>query len=735
MATEHGEAWHRRAAELADWAMARLVNRTDRYGGYYFDVESQSTKPVTCPVKGVRANCLTPALLVRHFRAAGTSDVIGVHGLGVDSCGRWVGVDVDAHPGMPANPEANRAFALSIYASLKELGFAPLLYSSNGNGGYHVRVLFHDAVSGETLYVFGHWLVRNHREFGFEKPPEVFPKQVKLSESTKFGNWMRLPGRHHTRDYWCEVWDGAQWLAGDAAIDHMLALPAISGGDIPGVALEFDVEPRTVKAPVDARDQSDVFEDFNRSQTVESVAAILRSNGWTETGRRGDRWDFRRPGKDTGGDSGNLKICDGTVVFYPFTSSTALEQNVGLNPSQLRCQLEFGGQFARMADRLRAEGYGAAVRNEVHTPKAAQGTTAPVAAKSGQSAKKDPFDSGILLPDLLSLDLPPMQFVFDGILPEGLTVLAGRPKQGKSWLAMLMGISAASAACWLGAQCRGGRDVLHLALEDTRRRYRDRSAKIVRSLSVQPSYRLDIRTSWPRAGKGGLARLAEWLKDHPGGIVIIDTLVKFRDPPKTRGNSYEEDYEAVSSLKALADEFGAVILVITHTRKLVAEDPFDEISGTLGINGAADGMMVLERVRGSETAALFLAGRDIPEQTLVIQWSDELCIWSLQERRDGIERPEKPTGPNKIERCAQWLSDFLGACSWPDSEVLSAAKREGFTEDNLKRAKATLRKKEPRLCSKARGSGGVWWQWMGHQEYPKPDRETPHTPHTGVNVA
>jgi hypothetical protein len=233
------------------------------------------------------------------------------------------------------------------------------------------------------------------------------------------------------------------------------------------------------------------------------------------------------------------------------------------------------------------------------------------------------------------------------------------------------------------------------------------------ALGVNPPPTLEVRTSWPRAGKGGLTRLAEWFRDQPRGVVVIDTLARFRDPPSGRGSSYDQDYAAVSEVKTLADQYGGAALLIHHTRKGGAEDPFDEVSGTLGLNGAADGLMVLDRQRGANGAALYVTGRDLPEATLSLTWDAASGLWSLVSRADGIERPERAAAPNKVERCAAWLKTFLTAYAFPDEEILAAAKEHDFTPEDVKRAKAALRKDDPRLNSKARGFQGQWWNWIG----------------------
>ncbi|MFO0821638.1 MAG: AAA family ATPase [Gemmataceae bacterium] len=350
------------------------------------------------------------------------------------------------------------------------------------------------------------------------------------------------------------------------------------------------------------------------------------------------------------------------------------------------------------------------------------GHSTPKPSSTASSAKPDLFDPGINLAALMKADLPAPKFVADGFLPEGLSILAGRPKMGKSWLALLAAVAVHRGLPCLSATSEA-RDVLHLALEDTRLRYKDRATKVLRGLSLTPGDRLDVRTNWPRAGKGGLIKLAEWFATHPGGLVIVDTLARFRDPPSGRGSSYDEDYRAVSELKALADKHGGAVLVIHHTRKGAAEDPFDEVSGTLGINGAADALMVLDRQRGVNSAALYITGRDLPDATLNLAWDAVNGLWSLVNRVDGIERPEKQEPENKVDRCARWLRSILEVFAWPDNEIIDGAAKAGFSTTNVKLAKVALRQAEPRLQSRKRGfSDAQWWNWISTNNSPPPDR-------------
>jgi hypothetical protein len=112
--------------------------------------------------------------------------------------------------------------ALAVYAEARALGFDVLLLDSNGAGGFHVWLVFRDAVPMAAAWRLGMWLVRDHRRYGLTRWPESFPKSPRLT-AKRIGPWVRLPGRHHTREHWSRVWDGRGWLEGEAAVRAILA--------------------------------------------------------------------------------------------------------------------------------------------------------------------------------------------------------------------------------------------------------------------------------------------------------------------------------------------------------------------------------------------------------------------------------------------------------------------------------------------------------------------------------
>ncbi len=212
--------------------------------------------------------------------------------------------------------------------------------------------------------------------------------------------------------------------------------------------------------------------------------------------------------------------------------------------------------------------------------------------------------------DLLARKFQPVRWLAQGLVAEGLFLLAGRPKTGKSWLALQLAHAVAGGGDFLGRRTtRAG--ALVLALEDNERRLQRR----LEALGAQPGMAgLKLATAWPRADRGGLEQLSAWLAENRDcRLVIIDTLGRFRRPTDRGANAYDSDYAALAAMKAVADARGVTMLAVHHVRKMAADDPLDRISGTAAIAGAADGILILTRARGEAGAILTATGRDLEE--------------------------------------------------------------------------------------------------------------------------
>ena len=253
---------------------------------------------------------------------------------------------------------------------------------------------------------------------------------------------------------------------------------------------------------------------------------------------------------------------------------------------------------------------------------------------------KPPVAQMISAAALMRKTFAPVQYIIPNYVAEGCTILAGAPKLGKSWLALEWAIAKAT-----GGQCMGtiqtgeAADVLYMALEDNERRLQSRMDRLLPFGSPGPT-RLTLATKWPRADQGGLDEIRTWARavDLPK-LVIIDVLAAFRQPTSPKGSPYEQDYAAVKALTELASELGIAIVAVLHTRKSRDQvDPFDRVSGTLGLSGAADTALILDR--DGQGTTLYGRGRDIPEIETAVQFSKDACRWSVMGRAAEVHQSD-----------------------------------------------------------------------------------------------
>jgi hypothetical protein len=256
-------------------------------------------------------------------------------------------------------------------------------------------------------------------------------------------------------------------------------------------------------------------------------------------------------------------------------------------------------------------------------------TNSANSANSANPANSANRTDPITAAELMGMEFAPTRWVVPDVLPEGLTLLVGKPKKGKSWMALGTCEAVAVGGVAFGTKRVEQGDTLYLALEDNRKRLRKRLQKI---LDGRPApERMHLHTEWPRLDEGGAERLDEWLTGHPEArLVVVDTLAKIRKP--ARGQSvYTEDYAALEQLLPLASKHGVAIVVVHHLRKMAASDPLDEISSSTGLTAGVDGFLILRRRPGSKGPTLYVDGRDIEEPTeYALLWNINTATWTIE---------------------------------------------------------------------------------------------------------
>ncbi len=236
------------------------------------------------------------------------------------------------------------------------------------------------------------------------------------------------------------------------------------------------------------------------------------------------------------------------------------------------------------------------------------------------------------LRELLARQISPAIWAIAEILAEGLTLLVGKAKMGKSWMVLNFALAIANGGMALGKIEVAPRDVLYLALEDNDRRLQDRAQQLMLSGGYERALdHFELATSWKRIDEGGLTDLENWVEAHPGGVVIIDTMAKIRPPSNAKSNIYQEDYAIYGAVKQISDKYRIPILAVTHFNKLKGgDDWFDQVSGSTGITGAVDNVLGLMRERGKFDAVLKGNGRDVIELEKALTFDPELCQWTIE---------------------------------------------------------------------------------------------------------
>ena len=218
------------------------------------------------------------------------------------------------------------------------------------------------------------------------------------------------------------------------------------------------------------------------------------------------------------------------------------------------------------------------------------------------------------IPEALEID-----WIIEGLLPEGLIVHGGRPECGKSWFALNVAISVATGRPLLDNFPTVQGRVLYMALEDSKARIRNRMNR----LDAMDVDKIVFCNTWPKfdVNSNGCQLLEQWLSENPDvKLVVIDTWIKVSPVNFSKSNEYQFLYQHLSSLAKLARESSLGIMLIHHTKKEnnYETEPNEKLLGSTAIAGASDCTLILNRKSGTDTAELHISGRDVADGKLKI---------------------------------------------------------------------------------------------------------------------
>ncbi|MDE7261138.1 MAG: AAA family ATPase [Oscillospiraceae bacterium] len=305
-----------------------------------------------------------------------------------------------------------------------------------------------------------------------------------------------------------------------------------------------------------------------------------------------------------------------------------------------------------ISDMIEAKGAAESARLLVELEKDTPEWEVPADGKKSQVQRLEV----IFAPDLQKAKLPPIKFLVDGILPEGTSLLSASSKIGKSWMVLDLALCLSAGKPFLGHNTNQT-GVLYLALEDSLKRLQDRMDTVWGSEPAPPLF--GFTTKAPTLDMGLLDTLDDYLQHHPDTkLFIIDTLQKIRGQALPREAAYAQDYREMGIVKEFMDKYSLSVLFLHHNRKMKDDgDPFNMISGTNGIMGAADTVWTITKDRrDGDEAVLHITGRDVRQSDTAIRFDNETCTW-------------KPLGN------ANWLAEQRARLAYNDSPIVKTIKK------------------------------------------------------------
>lgn len=375
--------------------------------------------------------------------------------------------------------------------------------------------------------------------------------------------------------------------------------------------------------------------DAFNAEGADRALGLLRAAGWKITYERDQALYLTRPGKPRGVSATFGYVAPG--VLYVFSSSASpFEPETAYSPFAVYAYLQHDGDWKAAAKTLGAQGFG----EQRQRPQAARRPTGGIVdqetgeiideAQGGETAPRDWITQGVTLAQLQRTTFAPLRWIIQDLLPEGACLLAAKPKAKKSWLALGVGIAVAMAGKALGHLDVDAGRVLFLDLEGNQRRIQSRARAMLGNQAIPWPDNFHVFTQWGR-GDEGMVQLQEWMGTHPDTrLIVIDLLAEFRPPMDPKANAYDYDRGLLVELNRFAEHHHIAILIIHHTRKAKGEDVFDEVSGTLGINGAVATLWIVSRSQEGHTI-LNMTGRDLQkDEPLALTWDTYLCNFTIE---------------------------------------------------------------------------------------------------------
>jgi RecA-family ATPase len=292
--------------------------------------------------------------------------------------------------------------------------------------------------------------------------------------------------------------------------------------------------------------------------------------------------------------------------------------------------------------------------------------------------------------EILNTEYPPLKWVVPDIIPEGLSLLGGRPKVGKSWLALQIAYAVATGGQALGKQLTQGR-VIYIDREDSQRRISDR----LHTIGASGTKHLLFAEKWPSLERTGIDLLAKVVEQEAPTLVILDTFTRMLE--KSDQTNSSEMAAVLGPLQSMTIDYGFSLHILDHHNKMA--DPDADLSqslfGSVAKAGVADVLVGLFRTSTEREGRLKVTGRDVDDLDFVVHMSEENAVWTIVGNATAIQ---KETNKDMV---LQAVTDLVELGQTPYN--LTIAKHIGMNTGNVNRLLQTLLREGKIIRGKKQG--------------------------------
>lgn len=308
----------------------------------------------------------------------------------------------------------------------------------------------------------------------------------------------------------------------------------------------------------------------------------------------------------------------------------------------------------------------------------------------------DPF-SGMDGAALLAEPIRPVRWLVPGLIANGLTILGGTPKSGKSYLAYALALAVGVYGQWMQHWEVEQGKVLFISLEDDPDDTRQRLAELDPHLTLAPHqiHFMHGLDQVPPFDEGLVPWLLEAITQYTPRLVVIDP-ISYLYSMSRRGNGdlFSDTRQMLFPLRWLGKAHDCAIVALDHRRKRSRDDTnvFDTLHGSIAKQAIADTLLMVERDdQDISLAALVRRGKDATHH-LTMQFRDGGCWLGYK----GESPPKADTGQygeirQKVYTAlmtyprAMSVVEILAACEIPDTKqtrsqlynVLVRAEKDG----------------------------------------------------------